>query len=319
MVLRVLLVTDWPLPPRGLGSINLATTILQTCQQLCIEGRPMLYKENTLCVNIDYGPHGSSGREQRCRVLNGEFWLPRNLFEVRGGTITDRRQWLMGILNGMLPEFDRFELHFQYPQRDQVFLTCYILRDLLLDRHVTINIERKNLDLTNLDEHDVDEHDDDEYDLTGCCYLRCNSVSLKGGEGQNLSYFEYLRSTCTSKTPVVDIFAEYMSLQDSIHDRLPGDFTDKLLELDAYLKAAVIEQNAEAFVERRVNFIKEARIFTKSWATERREAQLSIMKEEFEDIEKCANKALKRISRALGEAHEVYKLEPVHPMFWMED
>jgi len=133
--------------------IHLSSQLLRTCQILYREAGDYLYYENTLVVGFQH--HGSYGNEYFCHMLDLHIEIMHDLSSPLTGIVdllsyaeTLHRNWpitastyqaLVALWPSLL-RFKKLQINIDIPSQSGIFLACYMMRSLLLDKTVKVSM-----------------------------------------------------------------------------------------------------------------------------------------------------------------------------------
>jgi len=214
--------TEKLMPQRYRSQGALSSQLLSTCQQLCLEGRDVLYRENTLCVYYGSGPRNYRSRTECCCILESSATVPLDLTrlkDVMSGLLdcTDtpkgdgRTTWLrdaqpLAQAYPAIGAFQKIHLTLDPFMANGAWVASRILRELLSGKDVTIVATDRVPQNT----------------LVALKILRCRSVNviLQKPASEGVERMDIER-VITSAEPVEDTLRAWRMLKTNVLDKLP--------------------------------------------------------------------------------------------------
>lgn len=164
---------------------QLSSQLLRTCQKLYEDAGRVLYHENTLVVG--FSVHGSYGNVHFCHMLNIHIQIPNSVSSVTKGMvdlmscaeklharcqITERSYHSLSSMWPSLMRFDRLRVVVDISNHADMFISCYLARNLLENKAVVVFLPNNPSGRPN-DENVVEQ-------LMSLRWLRCRSIDVEG-------------------------------------------------------------------------------------------------------------------------------------------
>lgn len=260
-----------PARPSYEDRVQLSSQLASTCQQVYWDTQHTLYEENTLSIVVQRDRH-DEGRfgglfATRCYALDLVTCIPHSLntVPVIADLTTCAARSLQHArdrtLNNAWPALLRFkEVHLTIDLAHtlEVFIAAYLIRNLLMEEHVTLSLTRAE-----------EDYSAPFIGRLSCCrWLRCQTIMVENiPAGEDISHItEYIESG----KPICDILPLWLELKrvlDTYFIDYPNEGLLRWLLDDTYVaaEAAVFEHDLDKFSRLREEILTTATKDKREW------------------------------------------------------
>ena len=225
-------------------NINFSSQLLRCCQQLYIEGQHILYHKNILCIDIEFTLPSTRTPDEgplwwkpdRCFVLDLQLRLPSHAADPISLLDYIMKQEQGGASWSLCPRScDAGDPPYTLPQIypsltlfrnirllvcDRLLIACRVMRDFLLDKHVTLGL----VEAFNETDQPLEDGLYSARNISRCRILRCRSLRIERPE-TSIPVIEArlseLEQVVAGPTKAIDTWQQCEELDEYVHFGLP--------------------------------------------------------------------------------------------------